>query len=124
MPASLVQQTMKLSHSPYQAMYGELDWSFNTTGKTSYKGDYSAKFVVENINIISAENLSAANDQVLPLPHSVLNQTGTLNWVKTKLTFQPMGEEPDHHVKGSEFHQPRHYQFKGRSTYSCTSNLF
>ena len=115
MPASLVQQTMKLSHSPYQAMYGELIGHLTPPSKTSYKGDYSAKFVVENVNIISAENPKRCQRPSSPTTAFGTEPNWNIKLGKDKLTFQPMGEEPQvTTLKGSEISPAtRHYQFKG-----------
>ncbi len=65
-PAELKQKTMNLSSIPYQAMYGEVIGHLIPPSKTGYNGDYSARFKVENINIISAENPNRCKNQLTP----------------------------------------------------------
>ncbi len=49
-PAELKQKAMSLSPSPYQPMYGELIGYLIPPSQTGYNGDYSARFVVQNVN--------------------------------------------------------------------------
>ncbi len=56
MPATLTDQAIKLSQSPYQPMYGELVGYLMPPSQTGYNGDYSARFMVQSINILSTEN--------------------------------------------------------------------
>nr|QIH43279.1 hypothetical protein G5S32_14300 [Vibrio ziniensis] len=115
MPASLAQQAMKVSNSPYQAMYGELIGHLTIPSHSSDKSDYSAKFVVENINIISAENPKRCQQPSAPTSAFGIEPHWTVKLGTDTLTFQSLGEKPQvTAIKVSDITpSTRHYEFKG-----------
>lgn len=53
---SLRQQIQNIAHSPDQAMYGEVIGHLEIPSQTGFNGDYTARFIVDHINTLSAEN--------------------------------------------------------------------
>ncbi|MFY2510311.1 COG3650 family protein [Vibrio pectenicida] len=66
MPEDRFQQGMTLVHSPYAPLYGEVIGHLETTGNKGFAANYGARFVVEKINLLTAENPKRCNQPTQP----------------------------------------------------------
>lgn len=92
-PVELTQQISKLSPAPYQPMYGEFIGYLVPPSKTGYNGDYTARFKVDHVNFITAENPNRC--QNMPSPTKAFGNEP--NWIAQfaakQLTFQSIGNQ-------------------------------
>ncbi len=93
MPVELTQQAMKLSSAPYQPMYGELIGYLTPPSKTGYNGDYTARFNVEQVNIISAENPNRCQSKSSPTKAFGNEPNWFVQFSAKQLTFQTIGTQ-------------------------------
>lgn len=93
LPADITQTAINLSSVPYQSMYGELIGYLTPPSKTGYNGDYSARFKVENINIITAENPDRCQNAYSPTK-AFGNEPGwALKFGPNQLTLQTISNQ-------------------------------
>ncbi|WP_417870542.1 COG3650 family protein [Vibrio furnissii] len=86
-----VKQATDLAHSPYQIMYGEVIGHLAPPSKTGYNGDYAARFVVDQVNMLSAENPQRCNLAATPTRAFGTEPFWSMNYTADGLTFQPLG---------------------------------
>ncbi|MBY8044135.1 hypothetical protein NI390_14075 [Vibrio fluvialis] len=91
MPEALVKQATELSQSPYQIMYGEVIGHLAPPSQTGYNGDYAARFVVEQVNMLSAENPQRCSLAATPTRAFGTEPFWNMNYTADGLTFQPLG---------------------------------
>lgn len=56
LPLEVTKQAQALSRSPYQALYGEMIGYLIPPSQTGFNADYMARFVVQQVNQLSADN--------------------------------------------------------------------
>ncbi|GAB2641169.1 COG3650 family protein [Vibrio panuliri] len=86
-----LQQAMHLTHTPYQPMYGEMVGHLETSSQEGFDGDYNARFVVSQINMLSAENPNRCDRPIRPTQAFGNEPFWSLSVESEQLTFQPMG---------------------------------
>ncbi|WP_417792596.1 COG3650 family protein [Stutzerimonas xanthomarina] len=115
LPEELSQQAMALNQSPYQIMYGEMIGYLAPPSQTGYNGDYTARFVVQQINRLSAENPDRCDLVTTPTRAFGTEPFWSMSFSNQGLTFQPVGgEKQTFTIEEREIsEQSRHYQFDG-----------
>ena len=87
------QQGMTLISAPYQPMYGEMIGHFETSSNDGFDADYTARFVVAKINMLTAENPKRC-DKAPQNTRAFGNEPfWSLNFTPSSLIFQLLGEE-------------------------------
>ena len=84
-------QAMRLINTPYQPMYGEMIGHLETSSREGFDGDYNARFVVEQVNVLSAENPNRCDRPIQPTRAFGNEPFWSLNVMPSALVFQPMG---------------------------------
>lgn len=115
MPDDRFRQALNLVHSPYAPLYGEVIGHLKTGQNDGFVADYSARFVVDSINILSAENPNRC-DQPLDATRAFGNEPfWSLSFDSNALTFAKMGDEPRQLALNSSRIESdrRRYQFDG-----------
>ena len=72
-------------------MYGEVIGHLAPPSQTGYNGDYAARFVVEQVNMLSAENPQRCNLAATPTRAFGTEPFWNMNYTADGLTFQPLG---------------------------------
>lgn len=93
LPDDLAHQAMALNQSPYQIMYGEMIGYLAPPSESGHHGDYSARFVVQHINRLSAENPDRCDLAPSPTRAFGTEPFWSMNVGADDLTFQPIGGE-------------------------------
>ncbi len=115
MPETLSQQLMELSKTPYQPMYGEMVGYLAPPSKNGYKGDYSAKFIVTEMNMVSTEKTKGCDNPYTSTTAFGIKPAWEMSFTAKGLTFLPMGGKPQTTAltNSSIASTQRHYRFKG-----------
>lgn len=93
LPQSSVQHVIKLTSRPYQPLYGEVIGHLETPTQVGFDADYTARFVVDHINFITAENPNRC-EQALRSTRVLGNEPfWSLSFSQNQLSYQAMGEE-------------------------------
>ncbi|NOH94504.1 hypothetical protein F0229_18390 [Vibrio sp. AIC-3] len=90
----LVLEAQGLSTRPYQALYGELIGHLTVPSQTGYNADFTARFVVDQVNILTAENPDRC---VQPLRSTRVfgnEPFWSATFDKDQLKYTKMGEQP------------------------------
>ncbi|MEZ8945638.1 COG3650 family protein [Vibrio sp. 10N.247.311.12] len=90
----LALEAQGLSTRPYQALYGELIGHLTVPSQTGYNADFTARFVVDQVNILTAENPDRC---VQPLRSTRVFGNEPLwsaTFDKDQLKYTKMGEQP------------------------------
>ncbi|EGU36197.1 putative lipoprotein [Vibrio ichthyoenteri ATCC 700023] len=87
------QQGIKLLNAPYQPMYGEMIGHLETSGNEGFDADYTARFVVEKVNMLTAENPQRCERPTQNTRAFGNEPFWSLDFTTTHLSFQPMGGE-------------------------------
>lgn len=114
LPEERFQQAMKLVRAPYAPLYGEVIGHLETTAADGFVSDYTARFVVEHINLLSAENPNRCSQAFKPT-HAFGNEPfWSVHFTHQGLTFHPMGGEKRNLTIASKKidTQRRRYQFE------------
>lgn len=85
------QQGIKLINMPYQPMYGEMIGHLETSGTDGFDADYSARFVVDKVNMLTAENPQRCERKTQNTRAFGTEPFWSLEFTPTHLSFQPMG---------------------------------
>ena len=86
-------QGMKLVRSPYSPLYGEIVGHLEPTGQQGFAANYAAKFVVESINLLSAENPKRCQQALKPTRAFGNEPSWSAHFESDQLVFQRMGFE-------------------------------
>lgn len=86
-------QAMRLVNTPYQPLYGEMIGHLETSSQDGFDGDYNARFVVDKINVLSAENPNRCEQPVQPTRALGNEPFWSLSFTPSALIFQPMDGE-------------------------------
>ena len=108
----LALEAQGLSRAPYQPMYGELIGHLTVPSQTGYNADFTARFVVDQVNILTAENPNRCH-QALKSTRAFGNEPfWSAQFDKSRITYSRMGETPqDFEVQSSRMSSDqRHYQ--------------
>ncbi|CDT98490.1 conserved hypothetical protein [Vibrio coralliirubri] len=90
----LALEAQGLSTRPYQALYGELIGHLTVPSQTGYNADFTARFVVDQVNILTAENPDRC-DQPLRSTRVFGNEPfWSATFDKDQLKYTKMGEQP------------------------------
>ncbi|MFA0382350.1 COG3650 family protein [Vibrio sp. 10N.222.54.A3] len=90
----LALEAQGLSTRPYQALYGELIGHLTVPSQTGYNADFTARFVVDQVNILTAENPDRC---VQPLRSTRVfgnEPFWSATFDKDQLKYTKMGEQP------------------------------
>ncbi|MCG9598601.1 hypothetical protein L1D15_17970 [Vibrio sp. Isolate25] len=93
LPADRFQQGMKLVRSPYAPLYGEVIGHLEAPGKEGFAADYAARFVVDKINLLTAENPHRCTQPTQPTKAFGNEPFWSVQFVGNALKFTVMGEE-------------------------------
>ncbi|PMG47835.1 hypothetical protein BCU90_10570 [Vibrio lentus] len=111
----LALEAQGLTTRPYQALYGELIGHLTVPSQTGYNADFTARFVVDQVNVLTAENPERC-DQPLRATRAFGNEPyWSATFDKDQLKYTKMGEEPQRLDIESSRTSPstRDYQLKG-----------
>ena len=111
----LALEAQGLATRPYQALYGELIGHLTVPSQTGYNADFTARFVVDQVNVLTAENPDRC-DQPLRATRAFGNEPyWSATFDKDQLKYTKMGEEPQRLDIESSRTSPstRDYQLKG-----------
>ncbi|MEZ9318436.1 COG3650 family protein [Vibrio lentus] len=111
----LALEAQGLTTRPYQALYGELIGHLTVPSQTGYNADFTARFVVDQVNVLTAENPDRC-DQPLRATRAFGNEPyWSATFDKDQLKYTKMGEEPQRLDIESSRTSPstRDYQLKG-----------
>lgn len=128
-PDDRFQQALKLVRTPYAPLYGEVVGHLETGIQDGFVSDYAARFVVEHINILSAENPKRCTQPLKPTQAFGTEPFWTMQFGHQQLTFQQMGQEARHFALTSSQIESkrRRYQFEGGqlelNQYSCVDGM-
>ncbi len=113
-PADRFQQALQLVRSPYEPLYGEVVGHLETGIQDGFVSDYAARFVVDHINILSAENPNRCKQPVKPTQAFGTEPFWNIQFGQGHLTFQQMGQEKRQLTITSHQIEPqrRRYQFE------------
>lgn len=109
----LKQQARAVAHQPYQALYGEVIGYLTPPSQTGFNGDYTARFVVQQINQLSSENPQRCQHPPRPTRAFGTEPFWSIQFTPQGLEFQPLGGDKQHFmIENSQLStQQRHYQF-------------
>lgn len=113
----LALEAQGLSTRPYQALYGELIGHLTVPSQTGYNADFTARFVVDQVNILTAENPDRC-DQPLRSTRVFGNEPfWSASFDKDQLKYTKMGEQPQILDIESSRTTPssRDYQLEGKA---------
>ncbi|MFS1881838.1 COG3650 family protein [Vibrio splendidus] len=90
----LALEAQGLSTRPYQALYGELIGHLTVPSQTGYNADFTARFVVDQVNILTAENPERCDQP--PRSTRVFGNEPfwSATFDKDQLKYTKMGEQP------------------------------
>ncbi len=110
-------QALNLVRTPYAPLYGEVIGHLRTGQNDGFVADYSARFVVDSINILSAENPNRCDQPLKATRAFGTEPFWSLNFKNDALTFEKMGEQPRQLALNSSRIESdrRRYQFDGGS---------
>jgi len=108
----LALEAQGLSNTPYQPMYGELIGHLTVPSQTGYNADFTARFVVDQVNILTAENPNRCS-QPLKSTRAFGNEPfWSAQFDKSQVTYSKIGETPQaFEIQSSRMsNEQRHYQ--------------
>ncbi|NOH25986.1 COG3650 family protein [Vibrio europaeus] len=110
-------QALKLVRSPYAPLYGEVIGHLETGQADGFVADYSARFVVDSINLLSAENPKRCDQALKPTRAFGNEPFWSIDFASNALTFQKIGEDKRQLALSSSRIESdrRRYQFEGGS---------
>ncbi|MFA0148801.1 COG3650 family protein [Vibrio lentus] len=111
----LALEAQGLATRPYQALYGELIGHLTVPSQTGYNADFTARFLVDQVNVLTAENPERC-EQPLRATRAFGNEPyWSATFDKDQLKYTKMGEEPQRLDIESSRTSPstRDYQLKG-----------
>lgn len=129
LPNDRFQQGMSLVRSPYEPLYGEVIGHLETGLTDGFVADYAARFVVDSINILTAENPKRCQLPTHPTRAFGTEPFWSMSFEGNQLAFQKMGEEKQQlELSSSRIENDRRrYQFEGGSLElnkrSCVDNM-
>ena len=117
LPEERFQQAVKLARTPYAPLYGEVVGHLETKATDGFVSDYTARFVVDHINLLSAENIDRCNQAPQPTKAFGTEPFWALHFANNGLIFHPMGgEKRTLSIRASKIEpNRRRYQFTGGS---------
>ncbi len=123
------QQALQLARQPYQPMYGEFIGYLAAPSQTGYNADYAARFIVKQVNMLTAENPERCSQAVRSTRAFGTEPSWSINFKKDQLEFARLGQDKQQinieksHVTNTR----RHYQFNdGQLTLeqrTCSDNM-
>ncbi|MCZ4311249.1 COG3650 family protein [Vibrio atlanticus] len=117
LPPELALEAQGLAARPYQALYGELIGHLTVPSQTGYNADFTARFVVDQVNILTAENPNRC-EQPLRSTRAFGNEPfWSATFDKDQLKYTKMGEQPQSLDIESSRTTPsrRDYQLEGKT---------
>lgn len=129
LPNDRFQQAMSLVRRPYEPLYGEVIGHLETGLTDGFVADYAARFVVDSINILTAENPKRCQLPTHPTRAFGTEPFWSISFEGKQLAFQKMGEEKQLlELSSSRIESDqRRYQFEGGSLElnqrSCVDNM-
>ena len=118
MSPELVLEAQGLAARPYQALYGELIGHLTVPSQTGYNADFTARFVVDQVNILTAENPERCNQPLRSTQVFGNEPFWSATFDKDQLTYTKMGEAPQAlNIESSRITpSSRDYQLEGKAT--------
>jgi len=118
MSSELALEAQGLAARPYQALYGELIGHLTVPSQTGYNADFTARFVVDQVNILTAENPERCNQPLRSTRVFGNEPFWSATFDKDQLTYIKMGEAPQAlNIESSRTTQSsRDYQLEGKAT--------
>ncbi|MGC9421297.1 COG3650 family protein [Vibrio sp.] len=93
LPPELSVPAQKLNQSPYQILYGEMIGYLVPPSQTGFNADYLARFVVQQINQLSAENTQRCQHPTNPTRAFGTEPFWSVQFSAQGLEFQPLGSD-------------------------------
>lgn len=91
MPEDKFQQAMKLVRSPYAPIYGEMIGHLKAPDSKGFAANYGARFVVEQINLLTAENPKRCNQSTQPTKAFGNEPFWSAKFIQNSVQFEQMG---------------------------------
>lgn len=113
LPNDKFQQALKLVPSPYAPLYAEVVGHLATGQADGFVADYTARFIVDSINILSAENPKRCDKPAKPTNAFGNEPYWSVSFSNKHLEFQKLGEEKQKLLLSSSRieKERRRYQF-------------
>jgi len=117
LPNDRFQQALSLVRAPYEPMYGEVIGHLETGLADGFVSDYTARFVVDSINLLTAENPKRCDQPTKPTRAFGTEPFWSMSFEGNQLAFQKMGEDKQVlELSSSRIEADRRrYQFEGGS---------
>ncbi|MBW3698552.1 hypothetical protein EK599_23030 [Vibrio sp. T187] len=93
MPSEITQQALQLSRKPYEPMYGEFIGYLAEPSQTGYNADYAARFIVKQVNLLTAENPNRCAQPVRSTRAFGTEPFWSASFQKDQVEFSKMGED-------------------------------
>ncbi|MDN3615523.1 COG3650 family protein [Vibrio gallaecicus] len=94
LPKGALQQALALPSRPYQTMYGEMIGHLSVPSQTGYNADFTARFVVEQVNLLTTENPERCSQPLRPTRAFGTEPFWSASFNKDQITYTPMGDKP------------------------------
>lgn len=117
LPQDRFQQGLTLVRGPYEPLYGEVIGHLEAPSKDGFSSDYKARFVVDHINVLSAENPNRCDQAEKPTHAFGVEPSWSVKFAKNQLVFEQFGAEKQPlTIESSRIESDRRrYQFAGGS---------
>jgi len=115
LPQDRFQQGLTLVRAPYEPLYGEVIGHLATTEGDGFASDYSARFVVDKINLLTAENPNRCDMPVKSTQAFGVEPSWSVRFADNQLILSTIGAEPQTFTINSSRieNDKRRYQFDG-----------
>lgn len=94
LPRDRSQQGMSLVKTPYDPLYGEVIGHLAPIEKNGFASDYPARFIVDQVNLLSAENPNRCKQSVQPTRAFGVEPSWSVHFVDGQLEFAQIGTQP------------------------------
>ncbi|NOH96481.1 hypothetical protein [Vibrio sp. 99-70-13A1] len=94
LPKESLQQALILPSRPYQTMYGEMIGHLSVPSQTGYNADFTARFVVEQVNLLTTENPERCSQPLRSTRAFGTEPFWSASFNKDQITYTPMGDKP------------------------------
>ncbi|WP_117236425.1 COG3650 family protein [Vibrio maerlii] len=84
-----------LTRAPYQPLYGEVIGHLETPSRGGFDADFAARFVVDSVNHLSAENPNRCNQPQRPTRAFGNEPFWSMQFNNQGLVYQPMGGQAE-----------------------------
>lgn len=94
LPRDRFQQGLSLVRAPYEPLYGEVIGHLAPAGDDGFAADYSARFVVDQVNLLSAENPNRCQQPEQSTRAFGVEPAWSVRFADGQLEFTQIGQPP------------------------------